>query len=248
MTKHNKQLFFESTPGEVLVETGKTVGQSTNAIILSGIFLEAGKVNNNQRWYEPNDMARAVKDFQKLIKAGKALAELEHPDEKSPRSDEIDLTRACARILSLESTGNNQWFGRSVVTASDPKAGIRGTPAGDLLTSLLQYGTKFGWSSRGFGDIDESTNCVTNLEIIAIDCVLKPSIHYDSKVEGLDKIVKMFTESEERDRLINAYPSTEALFHVLGERIKTVTLLSESEKQDKVSHIFNNFIQAFVNQ
>lgn len=64
--------------------------------------------------------------------------------------------RASARFLSIEED-NKSWVAEGVILCSDEKFGIKGTPCGDVLASLTNYGTKWGLSTRALGDVDEST-------------------------------------------------------------------------------------------
>ena len=123
-----------------------------------GIFLVSEKKNGNNRIYPYEELAREVDRFRtEMIETNRALMELEHPS-----SSEIDPARASARILSLEED-NKQWIGEAVILCSDEKHGIVGTPCGDILASLTQYGTKWGVSSRAMGQVDEETGIVHDL-------------------------------------------------------------------------------------
>lgn len=95
--------------------------------------------------------------------------ELEHPS-----SSEIDPMRACARLLSLEED-NKTWIGEGIILCSDERFGIKGTPCGDVLASLANYGTKFGVSSRALGDVSDD-GIVTELHLVTLDVVTNPSI------------------------------------------------------------------------
>lgn len=136
-----------------------------------GIFLQSCKKNGNNRIYPYEELKREVDKFQtNMIATNRAIMELEHPS-----SCTIDPTRASARILSLEED-NKQWIGEAVILCSDEKFGIKGTPAGDILASLTQYGTKWGVSSRAMGTVDEETGIVSDLSLVTVDTVLDPSI------------------------------------------------------------------------
>jgi hypothetical protein len=49
------------------------------------------------------------------------------------------------------------------------------TPMGKLVETMLQSGVKLGVSSRGSGNVDESTGNVTDFEIVTVDVVAQPS-------------------------------------------------------------------------
>ena len=61
----------------------------------------------------------------------------------------------------------------------DPKMGIPGTPCGTIVGSMLQYGTKMGFSTRGLGNPEEDydgNTYVGEFQLITIDLVCDPSI------------------------------------------------------------------------
>ena len=123
-----------------------------------------------------------------MVNTNRALQELEHPE-----SSEIDPTRACARILSLEED-NKQWIGEAVILCSDEKFGIKGTVCGDTLAALAQYGTTFGVSSRAMGNVDDD-GIVSDLKLVTADVVLNPSIGEFVNTDG-NRFVNGILESK----------------------------------------------------
>jgi len=117
------------------------------------------------------------------------LGELEHPS-----SPEIDPMRASARFLSIKEDNKN-WIAEGVILCSDEKFGIKGTPCGDVLASLTNYGTKWGLSTRALGDVDESTGQVKDLQLCTIDTVTNPSIGEMVSSDG-DRFVNGILESK----------------------------------------------------
>ena len=82
----------------------------------------------------------------------------------------------------------------------DPKAGIPGTPCGTIVGSLLQYGTKMGFSTRGLGnpeEDDEGHTYVGDYQLVTIDCVLDPSIGQFCDAKNETKQVRGILESVE---------------------------------------------------
>lgn len=135
-----------------------------------GIFLQSEKRNGNNRIYPYEELKGEVDRFvDEMVNTNRALSELEHPE-----SCEINPDRACSRILSLEED-NKQWIGEAVILCSDKKFGIKGTPCGDILAALANYGTSFGMSSRAMGNVSKD-GIVTDLHLVTIDTVLNPSI------------------------------------------------------------------------
>jgi hypothetical protein len=55
------------------------------------------------------------------------------------------------------------------------KMKILPTPMGNLVKTMLQSGVKLGVSSRGAGEVNESTGEVNGFEIITVDVVAQPS-------------------------------------------------------------------------
>jgi hypothetical protein len=49
------------------------------------------------------------------------------------------------------------------------------TPMGNLVKTMLESGVKLGVSSRGAGEVNESTGEVNGFEIITVDVVAQPS-------------------------------------------------------------------------
>ena len=154
-----------------------------------GIFMQSEKRNGNGRIYPYKELKPEVDRFiEEMVNTNRALQELEHPE-----SSEIDPTRACARILSLEED-NKQWIGEAVILCSDEKFGIKGTVCGDTLAALAQYGTTFGVSSRAMGNVDDD-GIVSDLKLVTADVVLNPSIGEFVNTDG-NRFVNGILESK----------------------------------------------------
>lgn len=223
------KLIVETESSEVVVKSSPL----KLPIILSGIFLEGAKRNNNGRLYQMDDLITATNEFQPIIKAGRALAELEHPE-----ATVINPDRACARITSLVQK-NNQFLGEAVVLAADPNRGILGTPCGTLLGSLLQYGTKVGWSSRGLGDqADDDT--VSNFHLVTIDCVLNPSIGYMA-----DSNATRFVDGilESTNTVVNNHNRTQLVYEAFVRNISNLSI-DKTTKRAKLNSAINTFLSS----
>lgn len=83
------------------------------------------------------------------------MGELEHPDDIN-----INPDRVCCRLLKLEQDKHdeNVFIGEALIMGGDPSHNIPGTPCGTIVASLLQYGTKMGFSTRGLGNPEEDEN------------------------------------------------------------------------------------------
>ena len=149
------------------------------------------KKNANGRVYPYELLKAEIERFDReMVQTGRALGELEHSS-----SAEIDPMRASARFLSIEEDNKN-WIVEGVILCSDEKFGIKGTPCGDVLASLTNYGTKWGLSTRALGDVDESTGYVTDLQLCTIDTVTNPSIGEMVSSDG-DRFVNGILESKQ---------------------------------------------------
>lgn len=158
-------------------------------IKFKGCFLVSDRINGNNRVYPYELLKEEVDRFtEEMIKTDRAIMELEHPE-----SSEINPMRASARILSLQED-NKTWIGEAVILASDEKFGIKGTPCGDVLASLVNYGTQFGVSSRALGDVDDD-GTVTDLHLVTCDTVLNPSIGEMVSTDG-NRFVNGILESK----------------------------------------------------
>jgi hypothetical protein len=96
---------------------------------IQGPYLMADKPNKNHRQYNLLEMVNEVKRYnEEFIKPCRALGEICHPAE----STEIDLTRACHMVVSLEQKDNNLFFGKSKILS---------TPSGVIIPSATSlYG------------------------------------------------------------------------------------------------------------
>lgn len=101
---------------------------------------------------------------------------MEHPDDIN-----INPDRVCARITKFYQDPHDEkiFLGEAIIMGGDIKAGIPGTPCGTIVSSLIQYGTKMGFSTRGLGNPEEDENgdtYVGDYQLITIDLVTDPSI------------------------------------------------------------------------
>lgn len=133
-------------------------------LYIQGPYMVCNEVNKNQRIYERDDMHREVDRYIKeMVSTKRAMGELNHPT-----SAEVNLERACHIVTNLKFEGN-QVVGRSQVLS---------TPMGQIVRSLINDGVKVGMSSRALGKLNEDAggvNRVTDMRLIAVDCVADPS-------------------------------------------------------------------------
>lgn len=131
---------------------------------IQGPYMMCNEVNRNQRVYEKSDMEREINRYIKeMVNSKRAMGELNHP-----ASAEVNLERACHMVTNLKMEGNIV-YGKSQVLS---------TPMGQLVRSLINDGVKVGMSSRALGKLNEEAggiNRVTDMRLVAIDCVADPS-------------------------------------------------------------------------
>jgi hypothetical protein len=144
---------------EVLAES--TADGNGKNLYMKGIFIQGGVKNANQRVYPVDEITDAVEAINKQVKGGySVLGELDHPDDLK-----INLDRVCHMITDMWMDGPNG-FG---------KLKILPTPMGKLVEAMLTSGVKLGVSSRGSGNVNESSGHVRDFEIVTVDIVAQPS-------------------------------------------------------------------------
>ena len=154
-----EHLTFDNARMEVLAES--TADGKGKNLYMKGIFVQGGVKNANQRVYPVQEISQAVDSINKQLKEGySVLGELDHPDDLK-----INLDRVCHMITDMWMDGPNG-FG---------KLKILPTPMGQLVTTMLESGVKLGVSSRGSGNVNESSGHVSDFDIITVDIVAQPS-------------------------------------------------------------------------
>jgi hypothetical protein len=137
------------------------------SLYIQGPYMLAEAVNRNKRKYPIHEMRKEVDRYTNdMINKQRAMGELNHPT-----SADVDLERACHLVeyLKEEKEGDRYVFtGRSKVLT---------TPCGKIVHSLVNDGVSVGMSSRALGQLSEknSFNEVSNMRLVAIDCVADPS-------------------------------------------------------------------------
>ncbi len=154
-----EHLSFDNARMEVLAES--TADGNGKNLYMKGIFIQGGVKNANQRVYPVDEITDAVEAINKQVKSGySVLGELDHPDDLK-----INLDRVCHMITDMWMDGPNG-FG---------KLKILPTPMGKLVEAMLTSGVKLGVSSRGSGNVNESSGHVSDFEIVTVDIVAQPS-------------------------------------------------------------------------
>jgi hypothetical protein len=147
---------------KLIVET-ETSGEGENAkkkLFMSGVFIQGGVRNLNQRIYPVKEIHRAVENVSEILRKGESvLGELDHPEELT-----INLDRVSHMITKMWMDG----------PTGMGKLQILDTPLGQIARTFLESGVKLGVSSRGSGNVNDGGE-VSDFEIITVDIVARPS-------------------------------------------------------------------------
>ena len=130
-------------------------------LYMKGICIQGGVKNANKRVYPVNEIQDAVSTLNEQINQGMSvLGEVDHPDDLK-----INLDRVSHMVTEMWMDGPNGYG----------KMKILPTPMGNLVKTMLESGVKLGVSSRGSGNVKESSGDVSEFEIVTIDVVAQPS-------------------------------------------------------------------------
>jgi hypothetical protein len=130
-------------------------------LYMKGICIQGGVENANKRVYPVSEITNAVTTINEQIKEGNSvLGEVDHPDDLK-----INLDRVSHMIESMWMDGPNGYG----------KLKILETPMGQLVKTMIEGGVKLGVSSRGSGNVSESSGQVADFEIVTVDVVAQPS-------------------------------------------------------------------------
>ena len=145
-------------------DQARVVVESSNEgkdLYMKGIGIQGNVKNANQRVYPTSEINKAVSKISDTIAGGQSvLGEVDHPEDLK-----INLDRVSHMLTSMYMDGHNGYG----------KLKILPTPMGKLVETMLQSGVKLGVSSRGSGNVDETTGNVSDFDIITVDVVAQPS-------------------------------------------------------------------------
>ena len=131
---------------------------------ITGKYMLFGEKNQNGRVYQGDEMIKEVERYTSdMIKTRRAIGEMNHP-----QSTEVNPVNACHLVTELKQNGN-YFIGKSL---------ILDTPMGQLLKSLVKDKIQMGISTRGLGNLTESSSGkqVSNFHLICLDVVHQPSV------------------------------------------------------------------------
>jgi hypothetical protein len=145
---------------KIVVESADD-GSGGKSLYMVGKFLGGARVNENGRVYPAHEIKNAVEDLNETVNGGNSiLGEVDHPEGLN-----INLDRVSHMITKMWMEGADG-FG---------KLKIIPTPMGQLVKTMLESGVKLGVSSRGSGNVSESTGHVSDFKIVTVDIVAQPS-------------------------------------------------------------------------
>ena len=160
--------YFELCEGgvcqDLLTEAEKRDVAENNALYLSGCVQKCNTKNANGRIYERKTLFREVERYKELVKANRALGELDHPD-----SSVISLDRVSHMVVDIWTEGDNVMAKIKV---------LQELPCGKILAGLIKEHVTCGISSRGTGSIREengTTMVEDDFQLICFDIVSEPS-------------------------------------------------------------------------
>jgi len=133
---------------------------SGKKLYMSGIFIQGGVKNLNERIYPVKEISSAVNYINEQLADDLSICgELDHPEELN-----INLDRVSHVITQMWMDG----------PSGMGKLQILPTPMGQIVRTLLESGVKLGVSSRGSGNVAENGE-VSDFQIVTVDIVARPS-------------------------------------------------------------------------
>ncbi len=174
----------------------ESLEKNEGKIVMKGVLQKANTLNQNGRIYPLPILERELMNYQKFIREGRSLGELDHPD-----SSVVELKNVSHIVREARMEGD-------VVVGT---VEILGTPSGKILQNLIESGIKLGISSRGVGTTKrQGDNQVVqdDFQLICWDFVSEPSTPGAFMMaEGRDlsenEIKNLFTKSDRIDRILN---------------------------------------------
>ena len=189
LTEYN---IFEYTP-EMIQES---MEQNNGKVVMKGILQKANTLNQNGRVYPLPILQREIMNYQKFIREGRSLGELDHPD-----SSVVELKNVSHIVRDAQLDGD------AVIGTVE----ILNTPSGKILQSLIESGVTLGISSRGVGTTKRQgdTQVVQDdFQLICWDFVSEPStpgafMMTEGRDLSEDEIKNIFTKTDRIDRVLN---------------------------------------------
>lgn len=157
MLKLREQITFDQAKMIVEAKDNPNGGKS---LYMSGIFIQGGVKNQNQRVYPVSEISKAVDSIKTRLDEGySVLGEADHPEDLT-----VNIDRVSHMIESMWMDGPNGYG----------KLKVLPTPMGNIIKTLMESGVKLGVSSRGSGNVADDGN-VKDFDIVTVDIVAQPS-------------------------------------------------------------------------
>ncbi len=176
---------------DLLTEEEREGNRQGTHLIVAGKIQAAGKKNGNGRIYPKPILEREMKNYQKLVKEGRAIGELDHPD-----SSVVELKNASHLMTEV------WWQGDDVMG----KMKILGTPAGKIAKQLVEGGVQLGISSRGLGSTRQEagvTMVEDDFQLLCFDLVSEPSTTGAFLVAEGQEVKTHLTKADRINRALN---------------------------------------------
>jgi hypothetical protein len=176
---------------DLLTEDEREGNKNGIHLVLAGKIQSAGKKNGNGRIYPRPILEREMKNYTKLVKEGRAIGELDHPD-----SSVVELKNASHLITEV------WWNGDDVMG----KMKILNTPAGKIAKDLVKGGVQLGISSRGLGSTRQeggTTMVEDDFQLLCFDLVSEPSTSGAFLVAEGKQIKTNLTKADRINRALN---------------------------------------------
>ena len=201
----NRQVLTEyRTPEGMTTEISESLdvnGQKQKDLYMKGIFIQGDIRNQNQRIYPVNEIRKAVDSLQSLIESQVPIfGEADHPTDLK-----INLDRVSHVITQMWMEGANGMGKLKIIP----------TPMGNIIKTILESKCKLGVSSRGSGNVNESSGYVSDFEIVTVDVVAAPSAPdaYPMPIyEGLKNFRRGGNELIEMATEVNSNPKIQKYF------------------------------------
>ena len=191
----------QTTENRKIIKEMNEVGSSYGPIQMVAVLQKCGVQNRNGRVYPQEILKQEVEKHQDVIKNGRAISELNHPD-----SSIIDLERTSHKLDETWWDGNTLMGKLTLITSpAYENTGVTTTP-GDLAANLLRHGVQLGISSRGVGSLknEGGQNMVQNdFELICFDLVSSPSTPGAYLFNQVEE-AKPYVESKEPQKIMES--------------------------------------------
>ena len=176
---------------DLLTEEEREGNKQGIHLVLAGKIQAAGKKNGNGRIYPKPILEREMKNYTKLVREGRAIGELDHPD-----SSVVELKNASHLITEV------WWDGDDVMG----KLKILETPAGQVAKQLVKGGVQLGISSRGLGSTRQeggTTMVEDDFQLLCFDLVSEPSTNGAFLVAEGKEVKTHLTKADRINRAMN---------------------------------------------